>query len=51
MNARFIIEQPGSSLFFHYKYIKEALKKLMMAGNQAMSCSHVSGEVLECCNP
>ena len=51
MNARFIIEQPGSSLFFHYKYVKEAMKKLMMAGIKAMTCSHIDGETFDCFNP
>ena len=32
MDAHFIIEQPGSSLFFHYPYIVEAFKLMKLAG-------------------
>ena len=32
MDAHFIIEQPGSSLFFYYWYIEEPFKLMKFAG-------------------
>lgn len=46
MDGHFIIEQPGSSLFFHYLYIQEAFKLLAIAGLKAFWCEIV---ILLCC--
>ena len=35
MEGHFIIEQPGSSLFFHYIYVREAFALLRRAGLKA----------------
>lgn len=36
MDGHFIIEQPGSSLFFHYVYVQEAFALMKFAGLKAM---------------
>ena len=36
MDGHFIIEQPGSSLFFHYAYVQESLRLLKRAGFRAI---------------
>ena len=35
MDGHFLVEQPGSSLFFHYVYIREAFALLKLAGLKA----------------
>ena len=35
MDSTFVVEQPHSSLFFHYMYIQELFRMLIMAGLKA----------------
>ena len=39
MDGTFIIEQPGSSLFFHYMYVRAAFQKLILAGLKVWGCN------------